>query len=198
MREKSFLAFFLFLVKIELPVGNSKQRMGKMKKTGNGKILLGLALITVFVIFTVLVQTVDVKTLGVNGTSIGFSGINCWFKSLIGINMTLYTVTDLAGLVPICVMLGFAIFGLSQMIGRKSLIRVDADILILGIYYVVVVILYAVFEMIPVNYRPILINGAMEASYPSSTTLIVMCVMPTLSEQLARRCKNCFCWSLCC
>ncbi len=47
-----------------------------------------------------------------------------------------------------------------------------------------------VFEVIPVNYRPILIEGVMEASYPSSTTLLVLCVMPTLVEQIDRRMTN--------
>ncbi|WP_408630307.1 phosphatase PAP2 family protein [Anaerostipes faecalis] len=49
------------------------------------------------------------------------------------------------------------------------------------------ILAYIFFEMIPINYRPILINGVMEASYPSSTTLLVLCVMPTLIEQTQRR-----------
>lgn len=158
---------------------------------GNRKILLGFALVSAFAIFTVLVQTVDVKPLGVNGTSIGFSGINIWIHNIIGVNMTLYTLTDWAGLVPIFVILAFAVFGFVQLIEQKSITKVDTDILILGVYYIIVFILYAVFEFTTVNYRPVLINGIMEASYPSSTTLLVMCVMPTLSEQLIRRCENC-------
>ena len=104
--------------------------------------------------------------------------------------MTLYTVTDWLGLVPLVVSLMFAGVGVVQLVKRKSLLKVDSDILILGIYYVVVVFCYLVFEMIPINYRPILIEGIMEASYPSSTTLLVLCVMPTLMEQMNRRVKN--------
>lgn len=66
----------------------------------------------------------------------------------------------------------------------------DRDIIILGIYYITVVFAYGIFEMIPINYRPILIEGVMEASYPSSTTLLVLCVMPTLVEQINRRMTN--------
>ena len=44
--------------------------------------------------------------------------------------------------------------------------------------------------MIPVNYRPILIDGFLEASYPSSTTLLVLSVMPTLILQIKRRCRS--------
>ncbi len=75
-------------------------------------------------------------------------------------------------------------------IKRRSLFKVDSDIIVLGIYYVLVIFGYLIFEMIPINYRPILIEGIMEESYPSSTTLLVLSVMPTLSFQAKRRIKN--------
>ncbi len=49
---------------------------------------------------------------------------------------------------------------------------------------------FTIFEIIPVNYRPILIEGKLEASYPSSTTLLVLSVMPTFVEQIRRRLNN--------
>lgn len=101
--------------------------------------------------------------------------------------MMIYSITDWMGLVPVVVCLIFAVMGLVQLIKRRSLFKVDPDIIILGIYYIVVILAYLIFEMIPINYRPILINGVMEASYPSSTTLLVLCVMPTLIEQIQRR-----------
>ena len=87
------------------------------------------------------------------------------------------------GLVPFFVCFVFAGAGLGQLVRRRSLFKVDIDIIFLGVYYIVVIAAYLVFEMIPINYRPVLINGAMEASYPSSTTLLVLCVMPTLNFQ---------------
>ena len=77
-----------------------------------------------------------------------------------------------------------------QLIKRRSLLRVDSDLLLLGVYYVIVIACYLIFEMIPINYRPILIEGKLEASYPSSTTLLVLAVMPTLIFQVCRRAKN--------
>ena len=161
-----------------------------MNKTWKRKLLIGLVFIAVFVFFTWLVQIFDVKPLGVNGTNIGFSAFNCAFHKLCCFNFTLYTITDWAGLVPIIVAFSFGIVGLIQLIKRRSLIKVDSDILVLGVYYIVVATFYVLFEMIPINFRPILINGFMEISYPSSTTLLVVCVMPTLSEQISRRCEN--------
>ncbi|MCI5711722.1 MAG: phosphatase PAP2 family protein [Lachnospiraceae bacterium] len=161
-----------------------------MKKEGKKKLVFGSIFVIIFAIWTALIQIVDVQAVGQNGTDIGFATFNCWFHKITGVNMTLYTVTDWLGLVPLVVSLMFAGVGVVQLVKRKSLLKVDSDILILGIYYVVVVFCYLVFEMIPINYRPILIEGIMEASYPSSTTLLVLCVMPTLMEQMNRRVKN--------
>ena len=150
----------------------------------------GGLLLLAFVLWTVLIQTVDVQPVGPNGSAVGFAAFNAWFHRLTGVHMTLYTVTDWLGLVPIAVCLGFGALGFVQLVRRRSLRRVDADILLLGIYYVLVIFGYLFFEMVPINYRPILINGVLEASYPSSTTLLVLSVMPTLWFQAARRTKN--------
>lgn len=143
-----------------------------------------------FVVWTTLIQTVDVQPAGQNGTDIGFATINCWFHQMTGAHMVIYTITDWLGLVPIFICMVFAGIGLIQLIKRKNLLKVDYDILVLGIYYIIVIFGYLIFEMIPINYRPILIDGFMEASYPSSTTLLVLSVMPTLWFQAKRRMKN--------
>ncbi|MGN0819710.1 MAG: phosphatase PAP2 family protein [Christensenellaceae bacterium] len=150
----------------------------------------GLISLVAFVIWTVLIQQVDVQPVGQNGTDIGFATLNCWFHKLTGVHMAIYHITDWLGLVPLFICMVFGIIGLIQLIKRKSLFKVDIDIIILGIYYILVILGYLIFEMIPINYRPILINGVMEASYPSSTTLLVLCVMPTLNFQVKRRIKN--------
>lgn len=161
-----------------------------MKKNEKRALGSGIIFTSAFVVFTVLVQIVDVKPFGQNGTNIGFADFNCWFHKLTGVNMTIYTITDWLGLVPLFICMVFGILGLIQLIKRRSLLKVDKDIMILGVYYIVVIAAYIFFEIIPINYRPILIDGVLEASYPSSTTLLVVCVMPTLVEQLGRRMKD--------
>ena len=160
------------------------------KKRGKSFLIFGVGLLIIFVVFTILIQAVDVKPLGVNGTNIGFSTFNTWFHSLTGVNWALYNITDWLGLVPVFICMAFGGVGFFQLIKRRSLLKVDSDIIILGIHYVIVISGYLIFEMIPINYRPILINGFMEASYPSSTTLLVLGVMPTVIFQINRRVKN--------
>lgn len=161
-----------------------------MKKNGKKWMIAGTTLMVAFAIWTGLIQTVDVQPLGQNGTEIGFAALNCWFHRITGVHMAIYTITDWLGLVPLAVCLVFGGVGFCQMIRRRSLIKVDRDILFLGVYYGIVIFGYLIFEMIPINYRPILIEGILEASYPSSTTLLVLSVMPTLVFQTGRRLKN--------
>lgn len=161
-----------------------------MKRNGKKFLVFGIGLVIAFAIWTVLIKTVDVKPVGQNGSSIGFAWLNTKFFAATGVHMTLYTVTDWLGIVPVCACAAFAIIGFCQMIKRKSLLKVDSDIILLGVYYAAVMFFYLIFEMFPVNYRPVLIDGVAEASYPSSTTLLVLSVMPTLSFEAKRRIRN--------
>ena len=132
-------------------------------------------MLATFALWTVLVCIVDVQAIGPRGSEVGFATLNDWVHGLTGVNMTLYTVTDWLGLVPIAVAFGFGIFGLVQWIRRKSLRAVDRSILALGGFYVAVMAVYLLFETVVINYRPVLIDGYLEASYPSSTTMLVLC-----------------------
>ena len=161
-----------------------------MEKKNKKRLVLGAGLVVAFVLWTVLICFVDVRTIGPEGSSVGFATLNGFVHELTGVNWLLYTVTDWLGLVPIAAALGFAILGLVQLIKRKSLWKVDHSILALGVFYIVVMAAYLVFEIVVINYRPTLIEGYLEASYPSSTTMLVMCVMPTAAMQLNARIKN--------
>ena len=146
--------------------------------------------LTMFVLWTVAICFVDVRAIGPQGSTVGFAGINGFVQNLTGVHWGLYNITDWFGLVPIFVCMGFGILGLVQWIKRKSICKVDHDILVLGGFYIITIAVYLFFESVVINYRPILINGYLEASYPSSTTMLVMCVMPTAIMQLGSRIKN--------
>jgi undecaprenyl-diphosphatase len=144
----------------------------------------------VFVLWTVAICFVDVRAIGPQGSSVGFAGINGFVHNLTGVHRGLYNITDWLGFVPIFVCMGFGILGLAQWIKRKSVCKVDYDILVLGGFYIITIAAYLLFERVAINYRPVLINGYLETSYPSSTTLLVMCVMPTAVMQSGSRIKN--------
>ena len=161
-----------------------------MEKKNKKRLVLGASLVVAFVLWTILACFVDVRAIGPEGSSVGFAALNGFVHELTGVNWFLYTITDWLGIVPIAVALGFAILGLVQLIKRKSLWKVDHSILALGVFYIVVMAAYIFFEVVVINYRPTLIDGYLEASYPSSTTMLVMCVMPTAAMQLNVRIKN--------
>ena len=161
-----------------------------MEKKNRRLFFGGVGLLAAFVLWTLLVRFVDTRAIGPQGSSVGFAALNGYVHGLTGVNRLLYTVTDWLGLVPIGTAFGFAVLGLVQWIKRKSLIKVDRSIIALGGFYVIVIAVYALFETVVINYRPVLINGYLEVSYPSSTTMLVMSVMPTAMMQLYRRIKN--------
>lgn len=143
-----------------------------------------------FILWTLLVSIVDVQAIGPRDSSVGFATVNGMFHNLTGVHMDLYHITDWLGLVPVAFGFGFAIVGLIQWIKRKHILKVDDSILVLGVYYILVLGAYLFFEEFVINFRPVLISGYLEASYPSSTTLLVLCIMPTANMQLNNRIKN--------
>ena len=149
-----------------------------------------LLLLAAFVLWTWAVCVVDLQPIGPRGTRVGFGTLNGWVHSLTGVHLWLYELTDWLGLVPIIVCAAFGILGLVQWVGRRSLGRVDRDLLVLGGFYLAVILAFAAFEILEVNYRPVLIEGRLEASYPSSTTMLVLCVMPTARMQLSGRLRS--------
>ena len=158
-----------------------------MKKS---RLYFALGLLAAFALWTIAIQWIDVQPIGPRGSVVGFAMLNSLVHNLTGMHMTLYTITDWLGLVPVVFGFGFAVLGLVQWIKRKSIRKVDASILILGGFYIVTLAAYLFFESYVVNYRPVLIEGFLEASYPSSTTLLVLCVMPTARMQLRQRIQH--------
>ena len=158
-----------------------------MNKT---KLRKALVCFAVFLLWTWMIHRIDLQPIGPRGSMVGLSKINVFFHELTGVHYSLYVLTDWLGLVPIVVCIGFGILGFCQWIRRKSIRKVDADILVLGMYYLVVMAAFVFFEKCIVNYRPVLIDGVLEASYPSSTTLLVICVMSTAIMQFRLRIKR--------
>ena len=143
------------------------------------KAITAAVLAAIFVLFIVLVKTVDVAAIGPDGTSVGFSAVNSAFRDAFGLNMFFYRLTQILGYLSIVIALVFAEEGIEQLIRRKSLKAVDGEIIVTGILYVLTAIVYLFFEIVKVNYRPVIMPGdtAPEASFPSSHTMLACVIL---------------------
>ena len=139
-------------------------------------IITSITLIILSIVFTLLVKYIDVKPIGPNESLVGFADINKLFYNLIGSNMVIYKITEILGIIPLLIALIYFIIGIKQLITRKSILKVDKEIYLLGFFYLLVLAVYIFFEKFVINYRPVLINNILEPSYPSSHTLMSICI----------------------
>ena len=144
----------------------------------------------VFMLIIYVISFIDVEPVGPQGSLIGLSGLNMRVFKFFGYNSGFYTVTEILGYVAIAVAGGFALLGGYQLITRKSLKKIDPDLYLLAGFYVLVVAAYVVFELIVINYRPVLMENELEASFPSSHTMLIICIMGTAIHQFYHRIEN--------
>ena len=158
--------------------------------------LLPAALWAGFVLFTLLLTCVDVQSIGPQGATVGFATVNEWAFQLLGVHLQWYHLTDWLGVVAIAIAFGFAVAGLYQWVKRKSIRKVDRYVLALGGFYLLVIGCYIFFEKVVINCRPILMYGSLEASYPSSHTMIVVSIMATAAMAFRALCPQKKGWCL--
>ena len=141
-----------------------------------------------FLLLILLVKTVDVAVVGPEGAKIGLSKLNVAIHDLFGVHMAWYKVTNVLGYLAILIGLCFAAIGGLQLIYRRSILKVDKEILLLGGLYVVTVLFYILFEKVVVNYRPILMpdGEGLEASFPSSHTMLSCVILGSGLELLKK------------
>lgn len=140
-------------------------------------LIIGGSLIFLFVIWTLLVKFVDVTNNGLGGTLIGLTSMNEYFNDLIGVNLTLYKVTDYLMYFTLFIAFMFVCIAIYQLITRKSFKKIDFQLYILFAFYALVVILFIFFEKVIINYRPVMVEGKVEASYPSTHMLVCIFIL---------------------
>lgn len=161
-------------------------REAQKKKNQKNFIITGV-LFLAFILYTIAVKVIDVQAVGPEKTKVGFATINKAISSFLGYNEFWYKLTEITGMLTLLVAAAFGLLGVAQLVTKKSIKKVDTDILILGGFYVVVIFFYALFEVLELNYRPVILDEGLEASYPSSHSMLVFCVMITAILQFRSR-----------
>ncbi len=140
----------------------------KMRKD----MLTALIMTGAALLFILLVKVVDVEAIGPDGSSVGFAALNGAVWETLGVKLIWYDISQALGYLAILVCLFFAVLGAYQLIREKNIRKVDRHFLLLGALYALTVLLYVLFDKIVINYRPVLENGVLEPSYPSSHTML--------------------------
>ncbi|MBR5572414.1 MAG: phosphatase PAP2 family protein [Oscillospiraceae bacterium] len=148
------------------------------------------ALWMAFILFTVLLTCVDVQPIGPQESAVGLAGLNAWVFARVGVHWFWYHLTDWLGFVPIAWAFGFAAVGVYQWIRRRGIRKVDGSILVLGGFYLLVIGCYLFFEQVVINFRPVLTGSVLEASYPSSHTVMTLCLMSTAAMEFRTLCPE--------
>ena len=160
-----------------------------MKKR-NTRLFTALCALLSFCGWTIAVKYADVRPIGPNGSSVGLATLNGFFHSLTGELEILYILTDLFGLIPLAIAFAYAVLGFVQLVRGRCIRSVDRSILCLGVIYAITVLVFVIFEIDAVNYRPVLIEGVLEVSYPSSTTMLVGVIIPTAMIDIKGRMRS--------
>ena len=155
-------------------------------------VLISLAgiFLALFACLTALLLNYDLGAVGPENSVVGFSTVNKFIFDKLGQNDFWYKLTELMGYLAIAVALGFAAYTAIELFRQKSIKKLDVDLSVLIIFYIIVALVYLVFEKALINYRPILVDGKLEASYPSSHTLLTVFIMVTTIVQLLNRLRN--------
>lgn len=161
-----------------------------MKKILSARLIAAIVLLALFAAFTVVVKTVDVAAIGPQDSEVGLSKINQWGLDHLGGSDLCYDISELFGLVSFLSLPFFAALGLWQAIKRKSLFKIDLCIWLFAGLCVLVMGCYVLFEICIINYRPILVEGVLEASYPSSHTMFSCTLLGSTILALSSLLKN--------
>ena len=158
-----------------------------MKRKVKTHVVLAGVLFLLFGAFTACVTLFDVQPIGPEGSEVGFASVNWFVFQRLGVHPLWYEITEWLGIAAILCAAGFGAMGLCQLVKRKSIRKVDRSILALGAFYAMVFACYLFFEQVVINFRPVILDEGLEASYPSSHTMLVVCIMLSAAMQIRAR-----------
>ena len=158
---------------------------GKARKD----LILAAVLLALFLLFTVVVSTVNVasvpvKVVAADGSwtageeiRIGLSGVNVPVSDQLGYRAGAYKVSKYLGYLSILTAVAFVAWFICEAVKRRSAAKADRRLIALMILFALTAAAYLLFEVLKLNYRPVVLDEGLEASYPSTHTLLAVAVM---------------------
>lgn len=144
-------------------------------------------LLVAFITLTLLVAYYDrdIFSSFVPGGETGLQKFNNLFPHF-SYNETLDKISDIFMIIGLLMMfIAFGV-GLYQLIKRKGLKKVDFDIYLFGGEIVIMIIVWLLFEIFPISYRPLTILD-LESSFPSTHVMIVATTYLSFSWMISKR-----------
>ena len=136
-------------------------------------LITGTLLLIMSIVFTILITKVDISNIGPENSAVGFASIN--YKLTFNYNEKIYKISEYLGYVALLIPVVYAGFGFIQLIKNKSFKKINRELYILAGFYAVILLTYVLFEKLTLNYRPVILDEGLEASFPSSHTLMSLC-----------------------
>lgn len=155
---------------------NMMMKKGKHSRTTPNP-MPAVAMLLLFAALVACLLTLDQQPIAADGSMVGLGSANLAFHNLTGVNWTLYDITEYGGYVAIASMFVFFVIGLVQLIRGRGFKGVDKAIYFIAIAYVVMLVLYVGFDKIALNWRPVLVDGELEPSFPSSHSFLAVGTM---------------------
>ncbi len=159
-----------------------------LKKVLNKYSLMGLGFLFIFLILLILLMSVD-KASNIY-KEIGLYNFNKIFL-VDYYNESWDGFSDVILYISILFILGLIIYGIYQLYKRKSLFKVDKDIILTGFGFVFIIIIWFIFDkFIDINYRPIAVNGSAQTSFPSTHVMLACFSLLATTRIILKRNTN--------
>ena len=135
--------------------------------------ITALFFLATFTVFTVMVMRYDVQDIGFNGAPVGFATLNGAVHALFPYDEGCFAASEYIGYFCLGIAGVNALIAFIDFIKARGFRHMHRRYILTMVLYAVVVGAYVLFEFYEVNERPV----AAEASYPSSHTLLALCVL---------------------
>lgn len=163
---------------------NEKSFSGCKKKW----LCIAVILTIIFISYTLVIKFVDVQTEG--EITVGLGTINFWWRDLVGLSLVWNYISNVVAILVLFQVGLLLLWQFVILLRRKKIGQLAKHWWMFDVSLVILVSCYFLFEVLIINYRPIVINGVVDSSYPSSHVLLFCTVIPLVVRTVFRENKS--------